>query len=134
MENRVTAGSMNDITKGLMITTIAVLLIVPDSLFVRLIDADSLTISFWRLFLPGFALGAGLLLTRGIAPFALVLGTGKLGLLYITGIGASGVLFVLAVSLTSVANVVFIIASLPVFLQPSTAGFFWRNGLGPGCC
>ena len=31
------------------------------------------------------------------------------------GVGASGVLFVLAVSLTSVANVVFIIASLPVF-------------------
>jgi drug/metabolite transporter (DMT)-like permease len=31
------------------------------------------------------------------------------------GVGASGVLFILAVSLTSVANVVFIIAALPVF-------------------
>jgi drug/metabolite transporter (DMT)-like permease len=43
------------------------------------------------------------------------LDTGRYGWLYSLGIGCSGVLFILAVSLTSVANVVFIIASLPVF-------------------
>lgn len=36
-------------------------------------------------------------------------------MIYIIAAGASGILFVLAVSLTSVANVVFIIATMPVF-------------------
>lgn len=106
---------MNDATKGLLITTLAVLLVVPDSLFVRLIDASALTIAFWRLFLAGGLLGLGLLALKGSAPFKTVLSTGRYGVIYMVGAGVSGVLFTLAVSLTSVANVVFIIASLPVF-------------------
>ncbi len=106
---------MNDTAKGLLITTCGVLLVVPDSLFVRLIDASALTIAFWRLSLSGGLLGLGLLLLQGTRPFQAVLGTGRYGLIYIFGVGLSGILFILAVSLTSVANVVFIIASLPVF-------------------
>lgn len=106
---------MDDATKGLLITTLAVLLVVPDSLFVRLIDASPLTIAFWRLLLPGAVLGAGILWVQGAAPFRAVLATGRFGVIYTLGAGLSGVLFTLAVSLTSVANVVFILASLPVF-------------------
>lgn len=92
-----------------------VLFVVPDSLFVRLIDADAWTIAFWRLLLAGGGTALYLLVTSGVAPFRAVFSTGRNGLIYMFGIGASGILFVLAVSLTSVANVVFIIASLPVF-------------------
>lgn len=106
---------MNDQLKGLVITFFGVLFVVPDSLFVRLIDADALPIAFWRLFLAGGATGLWILATKGIKPFADVLRTGRYGTIYIFGVGSSGVLFILAVSLTSVANVVFIIASLPVF-------------------
>ena len=106
---------MTDQIKGLLITLAGVLLVVPDALFVRLITAEPLTIAFWRLFLAGGASALGLLLWRGVAPFRAVLDTGVFGAVYMIGIGGSGVLFVLAVSLTSVANVVFIIASLPVF-------------------
>lgn len=106
---------MDDATKGLLITTLAVLLVVPDSLFVRLIDASPLTIAFWRLLLPGAVLGAGILWVQGAAPFRAVLATGRFGVIYMLGAGLSGVLFTLAVSLTSVANVVFILASLPAF-------------------
>lgn len=106
---------MNDTSKGLLITTVAVLLVAPDALFVRLIDASGLTIAFWRLFLPGSLLALGLLAFKGTAPFAVVFSTGWIGVLYMAGAGLSGVLFTLAVSLTSVANVVFIVASLPVF-------------------
>ena len=60
-------------------------------------------------------IGIGVLLTQGVDPFRAVLRTGRYGVVYMVGTGASGVLFVLAVSLTSVANVVFILASLPVF-------------------
>ncbi|KIN65329.1 Transmembrane protein [Sulfitobacter noctilucae] len=106
---------MSDQVKGLLITFFGVLFVVPDSLFVRLIDADALTVAFWRLLLSGGLTATWVLVTGGTAPFRAVLRTGRYGLIYMIGVGASGVLFVLAVSLTSVANVVFIIASLPIF-------------------
>jgi drug/metabolite transporter (DMT)-like permease len=106
---------MNDQAKGLVITLFGVLFVVPDSLFVRLIAADALTIAFWRLLLAGGLSTLWILLTAGIGPFRAVVRTGRYGLVYMIGVGCSGVLFVVAVSLTSVANVVFIIASLPIF-------------------
>ena len=106
---------MNDTSKGLLITSLGVLLVVPDSLFVRLIDASAFTIAFWRLLLAGGMLGLGILALKGLNPFRAAINTGIYGLIYVVGVGVSGILFILAVSLTSVANVVFIIASLPVF-------------------
>ncbi len=106
---------MTDQTKGLLITFFGVLFVVPDSLFVRLIDADAWTIAFWRLLLAGGGTAVYLLLRSGTAPFRAVFVTGRFGAIYILGIGSSGILFVMAVSMTSVANVVFIIASLPIF-------------------
>ncbi|TMM52937.1 DMT family transporter [Sulfitobacter sabulilitoris] len=106
---------MTDHLKGLLITTIGVLFVVPDSLFVRLIEAPALTIAFWRLLVAGGLTALGVLAVQGRAPFRAVLATGRYGAIYMLGVGGSGVLFVLAVSLTSVANVVFIIASMPVF-------------------
>ncbi len=106
---------MNDQARGLLITLIGILCVVPDSLFVRLIDAPALTIAFWRLALAGGFICFWIVLTKGVGPFQAVLRTGRYGAVYMIGTGASGVLFVLAVSLTSVANVVFILASLPVF-------------------
>lgn len=106
---------MTETSKGLLITTLGVLLVVPDSLFVRLIDASGMTIAFWRLFLSGGFLALGILILKGKEPFQAVFSTGRYGVIFMLGVGGSGVLFTLAVTLTSVANVVFIIASLPVF-------------------
>lgn len=101
--------------KGILITALGVLFVVPDSLFVRLIEADALVIAFWRLVNAGVLIAFGLLLWQGTAPFRAVLTTGAAGMIYVLCTGLSGVLFVLAVANTSVANVVFIIASMPVF-------------------
>lgn len=106
---------MSDQVKGLVITFFGILFVVPDSLFVRLIDAEALTVAFWRLFLVGLGATLWFLVRGGVEPFRAVFRTGVLGLIYMLGVGSSGLLFILAVSLTSVANVVFIIASLPVF-------------------
>lgn len=106
---------MTDQAKGLLITFLGVLFVVPDSLFARLIDASALTVAFWRLLLAGGVSALWIFATSGLAPFRAVLATGRYGLIYMIGVGSSGVLFILAVRLTSVANVVFIIASLPVF-------------------
>ncbi|WP_127114658.1 DMT family transporter [Shimia sediminis] len=101
--------------KGLLITFAGVLFVVPDSLFVRLIDADPLVIAFWRNGLAGGLILIGLLALKGSAPFREVLSTGRYGALYIVTLALSGVLFVMAISLTSVANAVFIIAAMPIF-------------------
>jgi drug/metabolite transporter (DMT)-like permease len=106
---------MSDQAKGLMITTLAVLMVVPDSLFVRLIGADALVIAFWRGVVSGGLILLGVLAWQGTRPYRALPGTGIYGAIYVLAVGAAGVLFPLAVSLTSVANVVFIIAALPVF-------------------
>ena len=106
---------MKDHTKGLLITALGVLFIVPDSLFVRLIETDAITIAFWRNLVSGAVALAGLVALRGRSTIATIRGTSRYGVIYSVCVAATGILFVLAVSLTSVANVVFIIAAMPVF-------------------
>lgn len=106
---------MTDQTKGLLITLMGVLFVVPDSLFVRLIEADALVIAFWRGMISGGVILLWVVATRGFAPFRALFSTGRYGLFYSLITGAAGIFFVTAVSLTSVANVVLILASMPVF-------------------
>ena len=106
---------MGDHLKGLLITTLGVLLVVPDSLFVRLIDAEPMVTAFWRSLTAGVFVLVILLAIRGLQDFRAVLHTGKPGLIYTVLIGTTAPAFVLAISNTSVANVVFILASMPIF-------------------
>lgn len=106
---------MGDHSKGLLITLAGVFLVVPDALFVRLIDAEPLVIAFWRALFSGLILLVWMALRhRGALPEKVV-ALGWRGLVYAGALGLSGTLFVLAVSMTSVANVVFIIAAMPIF-------------------
>jgi drug/metabolite transporter (DMT)-like permease len=108
-------AAMPDHLKGLLITGLGVLLIVPDSLFVRLIDASAPTIAFWRVLLTASMIAVGVLVFQGPGAFRAILRLGPGIWLYIVSIGLTGFLFVLAVTLTSVANVVFILAAMPAF-------------------
>ena len=106
---------MTDHFKGLLITTCGVLLVVPDSLFVRLIDADPMVTAFWRGIIAGGFILFGLLLFQGLSGFKGILKSGSPGLIYTFLIGSTAPAFVLAVTNTSVANVVFIFATIPIF-------------------
>ncbi len=106
---------MNDHLKGLIVTTLGVLFVVPDSLFVRLIVADPITTAFWRSIGAGTIILVGLLLVQGFSGFRAVLRSGWPGWIYIFLIASTAPGFVLAITWTSVANVVFIFASMPVF-------------------
>lgn len=106
---------MGEHMKGLIITTLGVLLVVPDSLFVRLIEAEPMVTVFWRSLTAGFFVLLVLLPTQGLQGFRAVLGTGWPGFIYTFLIATTAPAFVLAVTNTSVANVVFIFASMPVF-------------------
>ena len=106
---------MHNHTKGLIVTALGVLCVVPDSLFVRLIEADPMTIAFWRGLTAGLIVLIFVLTTQGIKAFAPVLRTGWSGVVYTLLMGSTAPAFVLAVTQTSVANVVFIFASMPMF-------------------
>lgn len=116
---------MSEHLKGLLITALGVMFIVPDSLFIRLIAADPPTIAFWRGLSSGVLIALGVLAVKGLAPFLAVLRAGPAAFIYMVLVGATPPGFVLAVSWTSVANVVFIIAAMPVF-----AALFGRLFLG----
>ena len=106
---------MNSHLTGLILTTLGVLFVVPDSLFVRLIVADPLVTAFWRGMTTGVFIFLAVLMFQGPRGFAAVLRTGWPGAIYMLLIGSTAPGFVLAVSNTSVANVVFIFASIPIF-------------------
>lgn len=116
---------MNDHLTGLLITALGVLLIVPDLLFVRLIVAEPATIAFWRSAVAGGLIFIGVLAVQGLSGFRAVLRTGWPGLIYLVLMASTSPGFVLAISMTSVANAVFIFASIPIF-----AAVFSRIFLG----
>ena len=106
---------MNTRQKGLLITTLGVLFVVPDSLFVRLITSEPMVMAFWRSMSSGVLITLALLIFGGLKSFSVLLHMGFWGWLYCFLIGSTSPAFVLAVSKTSVANVVFIFAAIPVF-------------------
>ena len=116
---------MTEQAKGLLLTTLGVLLIVPDSLFVRMIDGAPMVTAFWRGMTSGVFVLLVVLALQGLQGFRALLGTGWAGVIYTFLIATSTPAFVLAVANTSVANVVFIFASMPVF-----AAIFSRIFLG----
>lgn len=116
---------MNNHLKGLLLTTLGVLLVVPDSLFVRLIAAEPMVIAFWRGMSSGLIILIGTLIFQGTRGIRASLTTGWSGVIYICAIGSTTFGFVQAVANTSVANVVFIFATIPIF-----ASIFSRIFLG----
>ena len=106
---------MNDQTKGVAITTLGVLAIVPDSLLIRLIDAGVLTIAFWRAAFASLVILTGVTLWYGRPTWGILTGLGRAGLIYAVFMGLGTLLFVSAVQLTTVASALFIVSASPVF-------------------
>lgn len=106
---------MNDHSKGLLITLIGVLFVVPDSIMVRLISSDPMVTAFWRSSTAGTFVAIFVLLTMRDDVMKTITQMGRAGWLYCVLIGTTSPAFVLAVQNTSVANVVLIFASMPVF-------------------
>ena len=106
---------MSEHLRGLLITTLGVLLVVPDSLFVRLIYAEPMVIAFWRSLISGIFVLFIVIALYGRQGFTDVFNAGFSSLIYAVLIASTAPAFVLAITNTSVANVVFILASMPVF-------------------
>lgn len=112
---------LNEHQKGILLTAFGVICIVPDALFVRIISAEPLVIAFWRSILAGLIIAAFVNFQDRSSSYNVILKMGLKGWVYCVILASTSPAFVLAVSNTSVANVVFIFASMPMF----TAIFSW---------
>ena len=109
--------------QGLLLTILGVLVLTPDALLLRMAQADSWTLVFWR-----STLGATALLGFcWITDLRSRVWPGLLDWVSSLFTAVSAVLFVFAIMLTSVANALVILASMPFW-----AAFFSRIFLGQG--
>ncbi len=108
-------GNLPDQVKGLLLTASGVVLLSPDSLFVRLIAIDQWTMIFWRGILFVVSLGIFLALSHGREAPARCREIGGMGLAIASLFTVSSILFIIALSNTSVANTLIIVSAAPVF-------------------
>ncbi|MEM7206895.1 MAG: DMT family transporter [Pseudomonadota bacterium] len=106
---------MNPHLKGTLITALGIILLSPDSLIIRLVDADKLTILFWRgLFtFEGMLLVTAMLHGRNTLRVFKAIGWPGIGAALMFTL--SSFCFVNALVNTSVANTLVILSTSPVF-------------------
>jgi len=105
----------NKQVKGLILTTIGVLAIVPDSILIRLIQADILTITFWRALIPGVIISLGVIIFYRKPTISFLKAPKMSGLIFIISHSFGTLFFVIAIELTSIASALFIISTSPIF-------------------
>ncbi|MCW8858462.1 MAG: DMT family transporter [Deltaproteobacteria bacterium] len=104
----------SDHTKGLLLTFIAVLILSPDALLVRLIHADVWTLLFWRCLLTAIMMSLFLALRYRQRFFQSFYAIGKTGLFSALTITIGSLLFVNSLKLTTAANTLIILSASPV--------------------
>ena len=105
--------NLSDKQKGIALSLIGVLIITPDSLFIRLIDIPSWELLFYRGLVPFICLFLFLLIyykKKFINSFLIL---GMPGLLYAVLIALGNTTFVISVQNTNVANTLVMIALTP---------------------
>ncbi len=109
---------MNDLSphaKGLLITTLGVLVLTPDSLLIRLVSADAWTLTFWRGVLYAFGMSVGVAVMFGHRAREQFLSMGRAGLLIGAIFGIGKVTFIVSITNTTAANTLFIVSTSPLF-------------------
>ncbi len=114
---------MNDQAKGLILTSIGVLSVIPDSLIVRLVETDGLTFMFVRCGLAGLMIGLFTLFRHGSNTLQAYKNLGCSGLQYGVLLCISTFCFIYGLRLTSVANALFIVSTSPVFAALASWAF-----------
>jgi drug/metabolite transporter (DMT)-like permease len=105
----------SDHMRGLVMVTVGVLVLSPDALIIRLVEADQWTLLWWRGLLTAIGLAAYLIFRNGREAGAKVLAIGRLGMLSTPLFAGSTILFVTSVTLTTAANTLVIVSAAPLF-------------------
>ncbi len=114
---------MNDQAKGLLLTSIGVLAVIPDSLIVRLVETDGLTFMFVRSGLAGIMIGLFTLALYRRNTIQAYRTLGWAGLQYGVLLCIATFCFIYGLRLTSVANALFIVSTSPVFAALASWAF-----------
>ncbi len=101
--------------KGLVLTTLGVLILTPDTLLIRLVDIDQWSMIFWRGVLMALGLAAGVVAKERRNSIKAFRRTGATGLGVALCFALSSIMFVFAVQHTTVANTLIIVATSPMF-------------------
>jgi len=104
-----------DHAKGMLITVAGVLAVTPDSLLIRLVSADFMTLMFWRGLLVGLTISAGLAAVHKTGLPAKFAAIGRAGMVFAGLFSLNSFSFVLAVETTTVANTLLLISAAPFF-------------------
>jgi len=105
----------NDHLRGLLLAIVGILILSPDSLLVRLIEADQWTLLFWRGLLTFVTLGLYLLIAHGSGTLKRFLAFGLTGLIIAALFALNTTLFVVSIRHTAVANTLVLISVAPLF-------------------
>ncbi len=119
--NHLERNAVSERARGLTITTLAMLVITPDVLLIRLIDTDPWTLAFWRGLLSAAGLVVGLMAVYRRRAVEVMLAPGVSGLVIGILFGVGTVAFVWAITHTSAASALLIIATGSMF----GAAFSW---------
>ncbi|MDB9937615.1 DMT family transporter [Candidatus Thioglobus sp.] len=105
---------MNNHLKGLLIAFFGVLMLTPDPVLVRLADADTFTILFWRGIFYALGVLAILFATYRKNTFKELKNIGRPGIWIGILSGIGGVTFIAAIQYTSIPKVLVIISTAPM--------------------
>jgi drug/metabolite transporter (DMT)-like permease len=104
----------SDRTKGILMTTLGIIVASPDGLFMRLADMDPWTVIFFRGLMLAFSINLWIRLSTGRHATASWRESGRWDWILAVSFTCTGLSFLLALSMTSVANVLVMTGLAPV--------------------
>ena len=118
---------LNNQQKGSLLAFIAVFLITPDSLFIRLSHIDTWGLLFYRGAIPFVTVLLGLLMVYKKSFFKLLFSMGYPGIAYVIIFAITNITFVISIQNTNVANTLIMIAMAPMLSAVLGALFLKEN-------
>ena len=100
--------------KGSLMAFVAVMLITPDSLFIRLSSIDTWGLVFYRGVIPFTTVLLGMLIIYKLNFFKILFTSGYHGIFYVITFSVTNITFVVSIQNTNVANTLVMIATAPM--------------------
>ena len=118
--------NLSDQQKGSLLAFIAVFLITPDSLFIRLSNIETWGMLFYRGAIPFIVVLSGLLIFYKKSFFKILFSMGLHGIFYALTFSITNITFIVSIQNTNVANTLVMIAMAPM-LSAILGGIFLKE-------
>ncbi len=119
--------NLSDQQKGSLLAFVAVMLITPDSLFIRLVSIDTWSILFYRGAIPCLVILIALIFFYKSNLIEVTLAIGMAGIFYAISFSITNITFIISIQNTNVANTLVMIATAPMLSAVLAAIFLKEN-------